>query len=192
MRRVPEEAPQEVADLVARCTIAEPDARPDAAEVADVIQSFLRAGSLARGGSRASTDAGASPHLQRGGSGAGSVASPRPQRAGSGGMGGLNGFAALPRAGSNASAPRSAGGSSGAPHSRGSLPPPPPSPPGFAEAAAAEKPPASAKATPAQGATPQDAPAADAPPHSNPPAVINWGDNWQPPGMVQPGSGGPA
>ena len=42
-RRVPEEAPQEIADLVQRCT-ADSDARPDAAEIADIIQHHLRQG----------------------------------------------------------------------------------------------------------------------------------------------------
>ena len=38
--RVPEEAPQEVADLVARC-ISEPERRPSAEQCAEVISSFL-------------------------------------------------------------------------------------------------------------------------------------------------------
>ena len=43
LSRVPEEAPQEIADLVQRCT-ADAEARPDAAEIADLIQHHLRQG----------------------------------------------------------------------------------------------------------------------------------------------------
>ena len=38
--RVPEEAPQEIADLVLRCT-AQPEHRPSAAECADIIRLHL-------------------------------------------------------------------------------------------------------------------------------------------------------
>ncbi|CAL8462229.1 g1760 [Coccomyxa elongata] len=43
--RVPEEAPQEIADLVSRCT-SEVEERPDAQECVEIIQPFVRAGSL--------------------------------------------------------------------------------------------------------------------------------------------------
>lgn len=39
--RVPEEAPQEIADLVFRCTASEADTRPEAHECAGVIARYL-------------------------------------------------------------------------------------------------------------------------------------------------------
>ena len=40
LRRVPEEAPQEVSDLVQRCIIFDPNARPDAEECVSVLTPF--------------------------------------------------------------------------------------------------------------------------------------------------------
>lgn len=42
---MPEEAPQEIADLVSRCT-SDVEERPDAHECVEIIQPFVRAGSL--------------------------------------------------------------------------------------------------------------------------------------------------
>lgn len=42
--RVPEEAPQEIADLVFQCTASEADARPEAHECAQVIARYLHDG----------------------------------------------------------------------------------------------------------------------------------------------------
>ena len=78
-RRVPEEAPQEVADLVARC-ISEPERRPTAEQCAEVISSFLPGVARKTSGRTASGEVG---RFKRASSGAQpkSPVCPRPSRA---------------------------------------------------------------------------------------------------------------
>ena len=52
--RVPEEAPQEIADLVLRCT-GQAEQRPSAAEAADIIGPFAAAGPGPLGAARSSS-----------------------------------------------------------------------------------------------------------------------------------------
>ena len=40
LHRVPEEAPQEISDLVQRCMLFDPDARPDAEECVAILTPF--------------------------------------------------------------------------------------------------------------------------------------------------------
>lgn len=84
--RVPEEAPQEIADLLQRCT-GDAEQRPDAHECAEIIAPFVRAGSLRQGSRSLSQEAPAAP----------AAAATPPARTGSGsGRTGSNGSAAAP------------------------------------------------------------------------------------------------
>lgn len=70
-RRVPEEAPQEIADLVLRCT-SDADARPDALECAQIINPFCAGGSGRRLSPQSATHSGqriGQPGQQAGASG---------------------------------------------------------------------------------------------------------------------------
>lgn len=63
---MPEEAPQEIADLVLRCT-GQPEERPSAAEAADIIGPF--AGATPLGAARSSSGSTAQERVRRASSG---------------------------------------------------------------------------------------------------------------------------
>ena len=83
--RVPEEAPQEIADLVVRCT-GEPEARPTAEQCAEAIAGFLPMGSVSRksSGRTASGEVGQFRRASGSGTQPNSPACPAPRSGGGG------------------------------------------------------------------------------------------------------------